>query len=285
VQALATVSDREGVRVTEAEVNGLTLAELRFAPGYVQEPFEPESPYLAVVLDGGLQKAFRLRTMAFGRAEALVMPAGATHGALFGPSGAQIVIVKPRNGRDCVAHLDRLTGLRGPRLVWLAWRLAAELRASDSAAPLAAEGLALELIAAAGRESAPGRPLRRPPLWLSSIEELLAARLGERVGLSELAGAVGMEAGHVARVFRAHHGVSVGEYARRQRLAWAAGELARGDEPLALIARRAGFADQSHFTRLFKQHVGTTPARYRVETRGAGSLAGGVQEGGRATVT
>jgi AraC family transcriptional regulator len=30
-----------------------------------------------------------------------------------------------------------------------------------------------------------------------------------------------------------------------------------------MIAAQAGFADQSHFTRLFKHHVGTTPARYR----------------------
>ncbi len=35
--------------------------------------------------------------------------------------------------------------------------------------------------------------------------------------------------------------------------------------PLNVIAQRAGFADQSHFTRLFKQYVGTTPARYRAE--------------------
>jgi len=30
---------------------------------------------------------------------------------------------------------------------------------------------------------------------------------------------------------------------------------------------QAGFADQSHFTRLFKHYVGTTPARYRQATR------------------
>jgi AraC family transcriptional regulator len=35
--------------------------------------------------------------------------------------------------------------------------------------------------------------------------------------------------------------------------------------PLAVIAVRTGFSDQSHFTRLFKQYVGTTPARYRTE--------------------
>jgi AraC family transcriptional regulator len=51
------------------------------------------------------------------------------------------------------------------------------------------------------------------------------------------------------------------------RLAWAAAELARGGKPLAEIAAGAGFADQSHFTRIFRRHVGTTPARYREQAR------------------
>ena len=42
--------------------------------------------------------------------------------------------------------------LRGSGFTWLAWRLAAELRASDAGAPLAAEGFALELLAATTRE-------------------------------------------------------------------------------------------------------------------------------------
>jgi AraC family transcriptional regulator len=87
------------------------------------------------------------------------------------------------------------------------------------------------------------------------------------VGLSELASEVGVNAAHLARVFRARYGTSVGEYGRRLRLDWAAGEIARDDRPIAEIATEAGFADQSHFTRLFRRHVGTTPARFREEAR------------------
>jgi AraC family transcriptional regulator len=71
----------------------------------------------------------------------------------------------------------------------------------------------------------------------------------------------------LAREFRACHGMSVGEYGRRVRLSWAATELVSGDRSLAEVAAEAGFADQSHFTRLFKRHVGTTPARYRRDAR------------------
>ncbi len=264
----ATVTEDEGVLVTSAEVNGFTLAELRFPPGYVQDEVEPELPYLALVLDGALEKSFRSRTMRLDRASGVTMPAGAQHGARFGSNGARIVMVRPRNGSNALTGcLDRLVALRGRGFSWLAWRLAGELRASDAAAPLAAEGFALELLAAATRETSADRYVGRPPAWLRSAEELLRARIGDRVGLGELADAIGVNPTHVARVFRAHYGISVGEYGRRLRLAWAATEVARSEKPLAMIATQAGFADQSHFTRLFKHYVGTTPARYREETR------------------
>jgi AraC family transcriptional regulator len=264
----AAVTEDDGVLVTSADVNGFTLAELRFPPGYVQDAFEPDVPYLALVLEGGLVKMFPRRTMELDRSCGVTMPAGATHSARFGAKGARMAIVKPRTGAGAaLTCFSRVAELRGRGFGWLAWRLAAELRASDAAAPLAAEGFALELLAATSRETCTGRRPRRPPVWLRAAEELLRARGGERIGLSELATEVGVHPAHLARVFRAHHGVSVGEYGRRLRLARAAEEIAAGDAPLAAIAARAGFADQSHFTRLFRAHVGTTPARYREATR------------------
>jgi AraC family transcriptional regulator len=264
----ATRTEDDGVGVVSADVNGFTVSELRFPPGYRQQSFEPEGSYLAVVLEGSLEKTFRRRTMTLSGTDSLIVPAGATHHARFGVRGARIVVVAQRSPSEPTARcLGRLTGLRGPGLGWLAWRLAGELRAADSAAPLAAEGLALELLAAASREARPpSSPTRRRPLWLGEVEELLRGRISDGIALTELGDAVGVHPAHVARVFRAHHGVSVGEYARRLRLAWAAGELARTDTPLAVIASHAGFADQSHFTRLFRQHLGITPARYREQT-------------------
>jgi AraC family transcriptional regulator len=266
--AFASVREENGVGVTEAEVNGFTLAELGFPAGYVQAPFEPELPYLALVLDGGLVKSFPRRTIGLEQASVLTIPAGASHGARFGSNGARILIIRSKSASNPAAGcFDRIAELRGRELAWLALRLAAELRASDPAAPLAAEGIAFELLALTTRETHVERRRGRPPQWLRAAEELLRARLGEHVGLGELAETVGVQPASLARVFRAHYGLSVGEYGRRLRLAWAAAELARGELPLAVIAARAGFSDQSHFTRVFRRRVGTTPARYREQTQ------------------
>lgn len=264
----AAVEEDDGVLVTWADVNGFTVRELRFPPDYIQQAIEPERPYLALVLDGNMEKSFHAKTMDFGQGSAFTMPAGLWHGARFGPGGSTIVIIRPNH--DATPLTDafrRLHELRGRGFNWLAWRLAAELRASDAAAPMAAEGFALEILAATAREAAIDRRVGRPPRWLGSAEELLRARIGDSVGLSELAAAVGVNAAHLARVFRARYGISVGEYGRRLRLDWAAAEIARDDRPIAEIASEAGFADQSHFTRLFRSRLGTTPARFREEAR------------------
>src|SRR2546423_6806588 len=93
----ATVTEEEGVFVTVAEVNGFTLSELRFPGSYVQAPFEPELPYLAVVLEGTLVKSFPRRSLELGSAYAVAIPVGATHGARFGPHRARILILRPRS--------------------------------------------------------------------------------------------------------------------------------------------------------------------------------------------
>ena len=94
----ATVTEEDGVVARSACVNGSIFAELRFPAGYVQDAFDPDRPYLAFVLDGRLEKCFRLRTMELDAACAVTMPAGATHGARFGSEGARILIVKPSGG-------------------------------------------------------------------------------------------------------------------------------------------------------------------------------------------
>jgi hypothetical protein len=152
-------------------------------------------------------KSFPRRALELGRSNAVAIPVGATHGARFGSDGARILIVRSHSPSDPVAGcFDRVAELRGRELTWLAWRLAGELRASDAAAPLAAEGFALELLAATTREARVERSPGRPPAWLRSAEELLRGRLADRIGLGELAEVVGVHPTYLARAFRAHYG-------------------------------------------------------------------------------
>jgi AraC family transcriptional regulator len=76
---------------------------------------------------------------------------------------------------------------------------------------------------------------------------------------------VGVHRVHLAREFRDHFGLTVGDYVRRRRLARARHLLAHTDLPLSAAAADAGFADQAHLTRAFRAAFGTTPGRFRLD--------------------
>jgi AraC family transcriptional regulator len=82
------------------------------------------------------------------------------------------------------------------------------------------------------------------------------------VPVAVLAREAGVHRVHLARTFRDHFGVPITEYARQLRLQ-AAGRLLADDLPLAGVAARAGFADQSHLTRVMHEAWGITPGALR----------------------
>lgn len=252
--------EEDGVGVRETRFG---VVELSFPPRYAQAPFGPARGYLAVVLDGGLEKTFARRTVALGTGASVTIPAEAKHAASFGDRGARVLVV--RSTRDCEV-LRGVRTRRDPGIAALARRLAGELGATDAAAPVAVEGLALELVAAAARAATNGVSRARPA-WLPAVVEQIHARGDDAVCLAELAAGANVHPTHLGRVFRRHYGVSIAAYLRRLRLDRAAAKLAGSDTPVARIAAEEGFADQSHFTRAFKRHTGVTPARYRLLTR------------------
>jgi len=82
------------------------------------------------------------------------------------------------------------------------------------------------------------------------------------VPLSDLAQMTGLSRYQVIRLFRTATGLTPHAYQLNQRINQARIGLRQG-EPLADLAYRLGFADQGHFQRVFKAHVGVTPGCYR----------------------
>ena len=204
-------------------------------------------------------KTFAREACTLTRDSVATLPPGAVHTTTFGPSPTRVIVIRGRE--PALAHLvHRLRYTRRIAVTALGRRLAMELCARDVSWGLAAEGLVLQLLATTERDAATAQ---RTP-WLRSARDLLHERVPDVPGsVTELAAAVGVHPAHLARCFRREYGQTVGEYTRMLRLEWAAEQLALDDASLVEIALRAGFADQSHFTRAFRQHSGVTPGRYR----------------------
>ena len=258
-----------GQRVVE--VGGFRVTEAVFPSLLHLESHYHERACLAVVLDGGLDKAFPSSAVLLPTSTVVTMPAEERHRDLFTRDGARMLVIEPDHTRPemaeklqpCARVLNEVVNLRDEGAAGVAHRISNELHFWDEVSPLAVDGLALELLARAARAAEPSRRAGGPPRWLRQAQEYLHARFLEQVEVAEIAAAVGVHPVHLSRIFRRYLGVSVGDYVRRLRIEWAANELATGELPLADVAIGAGFVDQSHFTRAFKRHTGLTPGRFR----------------------
>ena len=252
----------DGREVTAAAVGSLEIFRLRFPPSFAHGVIDPPKPYLAVVIDGAVRKTFRRSSCTLARGSFVSIPAGAAHSSVFAGDGCEVVIIRPAGEEgQRLLPIPRACGKAAEASALLGWQIAKELECRDVCSPLALEGLALELLACAGRADAGGSD--RDTRWLDAVLDRLHESTPHIVSLHELGAAVGRHPAQVARAFRRAHGVSVAAYARTLRLEWATVAVATTDDPIARIALDAGFADQSHFTRAFRRHHGVTPARYR----------------------
>jgi AraC family transcriptional regulator len=148
----------------------------------------------------------------------------------------------------------------GP-LSLLGARLYKEFLTSDQASGLVIEGLMMEVAGEIAR--ARRNDDQHPPRWLDRSRELIRDRFAAHFSLSGIAEAVGVHPVHLAQAFRKYYHCTIGDYVRTLRIGYACRQLRFSDLPLCEIAQRAGFADQSHFTRTFKQMVGVPPSQYR----------------------
>ncbi|MEI9994057.1 MAG: AraC family transcriptional regulator [Rhizomicrobium sp.] len=93
--------------------------------------------------------------------------------------------------------------------------------------------------------------------------ELIDAHLDGDLAPAAMAAECGLSASHFARAFRASTGMAPHQWLLRRRVEKAKAAMRETVLPLAEIAVRCGFADQSHFTRVFTRIAGTSPAAWR----------------------
>jgi len=99
---------------------------------------------------------------------------------------------------------------------------------------------------------------------LERVASHIFEHLDTALNLDQLAEVAALSPHHWHRVYQAMRGETVAATVKRLRLDRAATYLVQTDLPVAEIARRAGYANQQSFTRLFKAAYGLPPAAYRV---------------------
>lgn len=151
------------------------------------------------------------------------------------------------------------TPVTNPNLKFTMLRIYKEILNKNESTNLEIHSLLLSLF----RE---GENLRNPkgtPAWIGRIIEILNDRWNENLSLLELANAVSIYPTTISRHFPRYFSCTLGEYVRRLRIEKALFLIKQSNYSLTEIAYQCGFADQSHFTRVFKEMTGLLPKSFR----------------------
>jgi AraC family transcriptional regulator len=253
--------------MSEQEIAGLWGTETCHPPLFNIPRHAHDLASFYLVLEGSLTEFYDRNQRDLGTRSVVFTPPGEIHSNSFHNAGGRCFLVEltPRwNDRLAASGIKLESSLdtNNDELTRLATKLYKEFRYVDKASALAIEGLALEILAAFARRSE-NAPAPYLPGWLRAARDLLHDRFSETIRLNEIADQVGVHPVHLARAFRQRYGCSLGEYQRRLRVEHASRQLVATKRSLADIALAAGFADQAHFSRVFKERAGLTPAKFR----------------------
>jgi AraC family transcriptional regulator len=93
--------------------------------------------------------------------------------------------------------------------------------------------------------------------------EMIRENLDGDIHLSDLARECGLSVSHFTHTFRKSFGMSPCRWLLERRIDRSKELLVTSDLPIADIAIRSGFSDQTAFTRAFGRIVGNSPGRWR----------------------
>jgi len=152
-------------------------------------------------------------------------------------------------------------------------QLGQELAEPEALLPLFTEGWAMQALAYVARASRSADVMRAPtPSGLASwqlrrAQEMFRADLSTNPSLLRVAEACKLSVSHFSRAFKVSTGVPPHQWLLTARIERARNLLADSATPLVEVADMCGFADQSHFSRIFARTMGTSPGAWRREHR------------------
>lgn len=101
------------------------------------------------------------------------------------------------------------------------------------------------------------------PERLGRVRDYVEAHLDDDLSLIVLADVACLSPYHFSRSFKEAAGVGPQPYVMQRRLERAKALMRRTNQPFALIAQEAGFADQSHLSSIFRREIEMTPGQFR----------------------
>jgi AraC family transcriptional regulator len=264
-----------GAVLKTVEACGLRLAEVKYHSGLRTPKHCHERALLVISLQGISTQIYGNEPRACKPWTVAFHPPGEIHWDHFFAPGVRDLNIEIEPTRLSIFRgysdlLDRSFASTGFAPRWLAAKIYREFSLFDELSPLAIEGLVIELLVELSRNQL--HVVAGAPVWLKEARQIIRARFTDRLSLAELSSSVGVHPVHLAREFRRFFRRTIGQEMRRLRIELACRELEKGASALNDVALMAGFSDQSHFGRIFKNITGMTPVQFQAQLPANSSL-------------
>jgi AraC-type DNA-binding domain-containing proteins len=247
------------------------IHEGAFDPSQVIPVHVHDVAVVSLVLSGVATERIEEGTRVIAAQDLIFTPAFAPHSYQFAKPGrwlnmqlSRTWIERATDGQSLLYERSEIVR-SGSAAAW-AMRVRAEVHHADAASALAIDGAMMLMVADLARVRLDAARYR--PRWLKRVEEAIEASIADPPSVETLAQLAAVHPTHLLRTFRKHHGATIANFVRGRRLQQARTRVATTDHPLSMIALDSGFADQAHFTRVFKQAFGETPGQYARSLRG-----------------
>jgi AraC family transcriptional regulator len=240
----------------------ITIAEICAAPDSLAVMHAHDEAFLMIVFAGrSIARNAGNPELHYVAGSAYVHPPLHQHSVATGKTPFRAISI--HLGAEWFQHLGGTArGVREVSSLFLpSLRLQQELSSWSAASPLVVEGLVLGLLGVIARDAA--RQEIAEPRWLPLVDAAMRFLPPRQLTVAELARRSGVHPVHLSRTWHRFRGSSIGDAIRRARIETACCRIAEDAPSLLELAREVGFADQTHFTRVFKQVAGMTPGAFR----------------------
>ncbi|MCZ4224039.1 AraC family transcriptional regulator [Pedobacter rhodius] len=159
--------------------------------------------------------------------------------------------------------IEKMIAQQEPQSKFILLKLFKEIQDKDSYVEASAQLLLYELLCPPDNRKAPPSDKKKKPKWVAAIREQLNDGWDDKPDLGQLTRIAGIHPVSLSRYFPQYFGMTLSAYMRQLKVDRSLTLIRSSQLSLTGIAYKCGFADQAHFTRVFKQTTGFLPKDFK----------------------
>ncbi|MBV9962138.1 MAG: helix-turn-helix transcriptional regulator [Parafilimonas sp.] len=158
--------------------------------------------------------------------------------------------------------IEGVSQIQNPVIKNIFCNILKEVKLFDINSPVVIESLVMQALHEMTKSNAQRSSAK--PAWVFKLKDLLYDQYSEKFTLKQIAEQLNLHPVHLCQQFPFYFGCSLGDYIRKIKIEKSVTIIFKKNySSLTQVAYECGFADQSHFIKIFKKNIGITPFAFQ----------------------